>query len=84
MHPIKPTAADFPPPETIEVRSKRVACDGGGGALGHPLVYMEMGDDSFVECGYCDRRFQLAQGADGHGHETEFAAPAAFDPDAID
>jgi uncharacterized Zn-finger protein len=74
----------FPPPEVILVRSKRVACDGGGGALGHPLVYMEMGDDTFVECGYCDRRFELGPDADGHSHETEFAAPAANEPDSAD
>ncbi len=61
-------------PEVVKVRSKRVACDGGGGALGHPLVYMEMGDDTFVECGYCDRRFELA----GDGEEHEFSAPAAY------
>ena len=42
------------------VASRRVACDGGGGALGHPLVYMDMGDEDFVECGYCDRRFVLS------------------------
>lgn len=73
-----------PPPEVRLVRSKRVACDGGGGPLGHPLVYMEMGEASFVECGYCDRRFELAPGADPHGHETEFADPAANEPDSID
>jgi hypothetical protein len=37
-----------------------VACDGVGGALGHPRVYLEMGEADFVECGYCDRRFVLA------------------------
>ncbi len=47
------------PPEVFFVESTRVACDGGGGALGHPLVYMEMGDSPYVECGYCDRRFVL-------------------------
>ena len=47
-------------PETIVVNSTRVACDGGGGALGHPKVYLEMGDRTFVECGYCDRRFVLS------------------------
>jgi Uncharacterized protein conserved in bacteria len=46
-------------PEEIRVAHKRVACDGGGGALGHPLVYLEMGEDEVVECGYCDRRFRL-------------------------
>ena len=53
-------------PETIEVDSTRVACDGGGGALGHPRVYLEMGDENYVECPYCDRRFVLRQGAKGH------------------
>ena len=47
-------------PEVIAVRTHRLWCDGGGGALGHPRVYMEMGAAGFVECGYCDRRFVLA------------------------
>ena len=47
----------FPPPEIIVTEDHRIACDGGGGALGHPKVYLEMGEDDFVECGYCDRRF---------------------------
>jgi uncharacterized Zn-finger protein len=47
-------------PETIVVTHTRVACDGSGGALGHPKVYLEMGDENFVECGYCDRRFVLS------------------------
>lgn len=57
----------LPPPEVIKVRAKRVSCDGGGGALGHPKVFYDMGEDSFVECLYCDRRFELEDGADG-GH----------------
>ena len=51
-----------PAPETIFVDQTRVACDGGG-ALGHPRVYLEMGDENFVECGYCDRRFVLSDKA---------------------
>lgn len=58
--------AAFPPPEVIEVTSKRVMCDGGGGALGHPRVWYDMGDDDFVECGYCDRRFVLKAGSGAH------------------
>jgi uncharacterized Zn-finger protein len=54
-------------PETIDVDDTRVACDGGGGALGHPRVYLEMGDQNFVECPYCDRRFVLREGSKGHG-----------------
>ena len=67
-----------PPPEEIVVTSKRVACDGGG-VLGHPLVYMDMGEDDFIECGYCDRRFVLS----AHGHsESEYLDPAARPPEA--
>jgi len=49
--------------ETIEVDQKRVACDGGGGALGHPTIYLEMGDNPDVVCPYCSRRFVLKEGA---------------------
>jgi uncharacterized Zn-finger protein len=56
---------NLPAPEVIAVRSKRIACDGVGGALGHPRVYLEMGEASFVECPYCDRRFVLAAGSEG-------------------
>jgi len=48
------------PPEIIIVNRTRVACDGGGDTLGHPKIYLEMGNEDFVECGYCDRRFVLS------------------------
>lgn len=48
-----------PPPEIVVVETKRVMCDGGGGALGHPRTFYDMGEDTMVECGYCDRRFVL-------------------------
>jgi uncharacterized Zn-finger protein len=47
-------------PEIVIVNRTRVACDGSGGALGHPKVYLEMGEQDSVECGYCDRRFVLS------------------------
>jgi uncharacterized Zn-finger protein len=53
----------IPAPEVIAVRSRRVKCDGGGGPLGHPVVYYDMGEENFVECLYCDRRFVLEPGA---------------------
>jgi uncharacterized Zn-finger protein len=53
-------------PEIIEVTTTRVSCDGIGGALGHPRVYLEMGDETSVECPYCDRRFVLKDGAGHH------------------
>ncbi len=65
------------PPEVVVVSEHRVSCDGVGGTLGHPRVYLEMGAKSFVECGYCDRRFVLA----GHARpEDERLDPAAYDP----
>ena len=68
----------IPPPEVIEVEKTLIACDGGGGALGHPLVWMEMGDSPFVECGYCDRRFVLKRRGDT---EAEVAVPGAHAPE---
>ena len=41
------------------VTKTRVACDGGGGALGHPKTYLDMGQDNTVRCKYCDRVFAL-------------------------
>ena len=64
---------DANPPEVIEVRTGRIACDGVGGALGHPRVWLEMGEATFVECPYCDRRFVLAAGTEGP--EDERLAP---------
>ena len=43
--------------ETITVTTDRVACDGGGGALGHPRVYLTIGEDGKAVCGYCDRTY---------------------------
>lgn len=53
-------------PETEEVETTRVACDGGEGALGHPRVWLSIGDEGFVECNYCDKKFVLKDGAGGH------------------
>jgi len=64
------------PPEVVAVQEHRVACDGLGGALGHPRVYLEMGAKGWVECGYCDRRFVLAS----HAHpENEALDPADYE-----
>jgi uncharacterized Zn-finger protein len=70
-----PLPASNEPPEVVKVRSRRVACDGVGGALGHPRVYMEMGEDDFVECGYCDRRFVLVKDLG----EDEALAPGTYE-----
>lgn len=74
-----PEAAAFPPSETVAVRSHRVACDGVGGALGHPRVWLEMGAAGFVDCPYCDRRFVAATKA---GDEDERMAPGVYEGSA--
>jgi uncharacterized Zn-finger protein len=66
-----------PAPEVIVVRSGRIACDGVGGALGHPRVWLEMGEATFVECPYCDRRFVLPSGSEGP--EDERLAPGVYE-----
>lgn len=54
--------------ETVETTEHRVSCDGGGGALGHPTIYLEMGEKTEVDCPYCGRRFKLKEGAKVGGH----------------
>jgi uncharacterized Zn-finger protein len=54
------------PPETIEVEELDVSCDGGGGALGHPKVYLTLKDGE-VECPYCDKKFVLKEGVTPSG-----------------
>lgn len=56
------------PLETIEAKSREFSCDGGGGALGHPRVFLNMGAKSEIYCPYCGQHFVLAA-----------AAPAAAD-----
>lgn len=83
---VSPTAAALPaepaalfehgrvaaePPEVVMVDEHRVSCDGLGGALGHPRVYLEMGAKGFVECGYCDRRFVLSSHAHPENPERD-------------
>ena len=51
------------PPEIIEVNETVVACNGGGGALGHPRVFLNLETDGAIDCPYCDRRFVLKAGA---------------------
>lgn len=43
--------------ETVKTDKRRVACDGGGGALGHPTIYLEMGRNDQIDCPYCSRHF---------------------------
>nr|CAG4644516.1 EOG090X0NBY [Lepidurus arcticus] len=51
------------PPKVVKQRV--VACDGGGGALGHPKVYINLDQPGAHDCGYCGLRFKKD---DRHGH----------------
>ena len=47
----------------------KIACDGGEGGLGHPRVWLTIPEQAgYVECGYCDKRFQIdrAHAQDDH------------------
>ncbi len=71
------TTPDPSAPEVVAVKSRRVACNGVGGALGHPRVWLEMGAADVVECPYCDRRFVLAAGHEVP--ESERLAPGVYE-----
>ncbi len=59
------------PFETITVDTDRVACDGGGGPLGHPKVYLNLGSEGRVECPYCSRIFVLRADAGARRHAEQ-------------
>lgn len=43
--------------DPIKVDSKDIACDGGGGQLGHPRVFLAVDDDGRATCPYCGQIF---------------------------
>jgi uncharacterized Zn-finger protein len=66
---------EMQPFETIYVDTAVVACNGGGGALGHPRVYLNLGPQGKIECPYCSRLF--VRGADhGQGATPSGGHPA--------
>jgi NADH dehydrogenase (ubiquinone) Fe-S protein 6 len=54
----------------IEVEGEMAICDGGGGALGHPLEYISLqrGPGVVEYCKYCALRYTQKEGDDGHHH----------------
>lgn len=51
--------------EVVYSDSPKVCCDGGRGALGHPLIYMDMLAAGEIQCPYCSRRFVMRH-PEGH------------------
>jgi uncharacterized Zn-finger protein len=64
MPPAPPAAPEAIDEVVVEADVETVACDGGGGVLGHPLTYYTFAGRSEVTCGYCGRRFLRKDG--GH------------------
>ena len=56
-----PDPLELDPPEIVKADDEVVSCDGGG-ALGHPRVWLNMEGKGQIDCPYCDRRFVLRQG----------------------
>ncbi|TIB38672.1 hypothetical protein E3P86_01501 [Wallemia ichthyophaga] len=53
--------------EPVRLVEGRVAnCDGGGGPLGHPKIYIKLDKPGAHACGYCGIRFE--QALHDHGH----------------
>jgi uncharacterized Zn-finger protein len=60
--------------EEIVVEEPSVACDGGGGALGHPRVWLAIPSSGRADCPYCGRIFIWRAGAPS-GSEIAAKAP---------
>ena len=43
--------------EELIVETEVVRCDGGGGVLGHPAVFLNVGSEGQIVCPYCSRIF---------------------------
>jgi uncharacterized Zn-finger protein len=41
----------------VDDTAEEIGCDGGGGALGHPKVYLPFEGRRHVDCYYCGQRF---------------------------
>lgn len=48
------------PPKVVTTR--KVSCDGGGGALGHPKIFINLDPEGPQSCNYCGLRFVLDKG----------------------
>jgi len=65
LQPAPLSAMELIAEEPIRVAHGRIAsCDGGGGPLGHPKVYINLDQPGPRACGYCGIRFEQ----DPHHH----------------
>lgn len=55
--------------EAINVDKRDIACDGEGGVLGHPRVFLHIDNNTNkIYCSYCSRLYVLAEGAGESSH----------------
>ncbi|MEO0348176.1 MAG: zinc-finger domain-containing protein [Pseudomonadota bacterium] len=47
----------MPNQEVVTVNIKNVECRGEGGVFGHPVNYLNMGEDNHITCQYCGKTF---------------------------
>jgi uncharacterized Zn-finger protein len=57
--------------EPIETKRSVVKCDGGGGPLGHPVIYLNLGKEEKIVCPYCSRYYVKFQGHSTTGKKTK-------------
>lgn len=61
------------PIEVMQVHERVVSCEGSGGQLGHPKVYLRVQaplghDTTQIACPYCSRLFVLSGAPMAEGH----------------
>ena len=67
------------PFETIYTDEMVAACNGGGGPLGHPRVYLNLSPQGRVECPYCSRLF-VNRAMPGADRGESVVTPSAREP----
>jgi len=60
---MREAAPPGPIQDVVRVKSSVVSCDGRNrdDPLGHPLIYLNMGEEGHVTCPYCSRQFVLVE-----------------------
>jgi uncharacterized Zn-finger protein len=50
------------PVKITKVKRRKIFCEGDSrSSLGHPRVYLHIGDSGEVDCSYCSRRYILEE-----------------------
>jgi uncharacterized Zn-finger protein len=66
--------------EVFYVDGDSAACDGGGGALGHPRVYLAINQAGRATCPYCGRVFVRDPQRAGQSEAMSHAVAAELTP----